>query len=118
MASDSVKIKIAHGERHWSFDPNDWKISNDDLILRHNATQLTFGIGFDYAGTAKKTAANTYAVFVRSPSDERRHFAEIAASYAEHLPVFHLVGVPNRATQSSRRAPHETFPYQSSTYTT
>jgi indolepyruvate decarboxylase len=35
--------------------------------------------------------------------------AGVAGSYAEHLPVFHLVGMPNRATQSSRRAMHHTL---------
>jgi indolepyruvate decarboxylase len=35
--------------------------------------------------------------------------AGIAGSYAEHLPIFHLVGMPNRATQSSRRAMHHTL---------
>src|ERR1700677_2557715 len=35
--------------------------------------------------------------------------AGIAGSYAEHLPIFHLVGMPNRSTQSSRRAMHHTL---------
>jgi indolepyruvate decarboxylase len=35
--------------------------------------------------------------------------AGVAGSYAEHLPIFHLVGMPNRATQSSRRAMHHTL---------
>jgi len=35
--------------------------------------------------------------------------AGVAGSYAEHLPVFHLVGMPNRATQFSRRAMHHTL---------
>lgn len=35
--------------------------------------------------------------------------AGVAGSYAEHLPIFHLVGMPNRATQSSRRAVHHTL---------
>ncbi len=35
--------------------------------------------------------------------------AGVAGSYAEHLPIFHLVGMPNRSTQSSRRAMHHTL---------
>jgi indolepyruvate decarboxylase len=33
----------------------------------------------------------------------------IAGSYAEHLPVFHLVGTPNMATQSGRKLMHHTL---------
>jgi indolepyruvate decarboxylase len=33
----------------------------------------------------------------------------IAGSYAEHLPVFHLVGTPNTATQSGRKLMHHTL---------
>jgi indolepyruvate decarboxylase len=33
----------------------------------------------------------------------------IAGSYAEHLPVFHLVGTPNMATQSGRKLVHHTL---------
>jgi indolepyruvate decarboxylase len=33
----------------------------------------------------------------------------IAGSYAEHLPVFHLVGTPNMATQTGRRPMHHTL---------
>ncbi|MFT3988705.1 alpha-keto acid decarboxylase family protein [Aestuariivirga sp.] len=33
----------------------------------------------------------------------------IAGSYAEHLPVFHLVGMPNMATQAGRKAVHHTL---------
>jgi indolepyruvate decarboxylase len=33
----------------------------------------------------------------------------IAGAYAEHLPVFHLVGMPNAATQAGRRLVHHTL---------
>jgi indolepyruvate decarboxylase len=33
----------------------------------------------------------------------------VAGSYAEHLPVFHLVGTPNMATQASRALMHHTL---------
>src|ERR1700728_3437798 len=33
----------------------------------------------------------------------------IAGAYAEHLPIFHLVGTPNMATQASRAAMHHTL---------
>jgi indolepyruvate decarboxylase len=33
----------------------------------------------------------------------------IAGSYAEHLPIFHLVGTPNMATQAARAAMHHTL---------
>lgn len=33
----------------------------------------------------------------------------IAGAYAEHLPVFHLVGMPNRATQADRAVVHHTL---------
>src|SRR5580658_6524185 len=33
----------------------------------------------------------------------------IAGSYAEHLPVFHLVGAPNMATQTGRKLMHHTL---------
>jgi indolepyruvate decarboxylase len=33
----------------------------------------------------------------------------IAGAYAEHLPVFHLVGMPNMATQASRTLTHHTL---------
>src|SRR5277367_4397871 len=33
----------------------------------------------------------------------------IAGAYAEHLPVFHLVGTPNRSTQRSRALMHHTL---------
>jgi indolepyruvate decarboxylase len=35
--------------------------------------------------------------------------AAIAGSYAEHLPIFHLVGMPNMAVQSSRALMHHTL---------
>lgn len=35
--------------------------------------------------------------------------AGIAGSYAEHLPVFHLVGMPNMAVQASRALVHHTL---------
>ena len=33
----------------------------------------------------------------------------IAGAYAEHLPIFHLVGTPNMATQAGRAAMHHTL---------
>jgi indolepyruvate decarboxylase len=33
----------------------------------------------------------------------------IAGAYAEHLPVFHLVGMPNIATQAGRAVVHRTL---------
>ena len=33
----------------------------------------------------------------------------IAGAYAEHLPVFHLVGMPNMATQAGRKQAHHTL---------
>ncbi len=33
----------------------------------------------------------------------------IAGSYAEHLPVFHLVGAPNASTQAKRALMHHTL---------
>src|ERR1700741_599889 len=33
----------------------------------------------------------------------------IAGAYAEHLPVFHLVGTPNSATQEGRALAHQTL---------
>ena len=33
----------------------------------------------------------------------------IAGSYAEHLPIFHLVGTPNMGTQSARAIMHHTL---------
>lgn len=35
--------------------------------------------------------------------------AGIAGSYAEHLPIFHLVGMPNMAVQASRALVHHTL---------
>ena len=35
--------------------------------------------------------------------------AAIAGSYAEHLPIFHLVGMPNMSVQSSRALMHHTL---------
>jgi Thiamine pyrophosphate enzyme, N-terminal TPP binding domain len=35
--------------------------------------------------------------------------AAIGGSYAEHLPIFHLVGMPNMSTQSSRALMHHTL---------
>jgi indolepyruvate decarboxylase len=35
--------------------------------------------------------------------------AGIAGSYAEHLPIFHLVGAPNMSVQSARALMHHTL---------
>jgi indolepyruvate decarboxylase len=35
--------------------------------------------------------------------------AGVAGAYAEHLPVFHLVGMPNRSTQAARALVHHTL---------
>ena len=66
-------------------------ISHNGLILRHNATQLNFEIVFEGAGADKKTAGNTYAVFLRSPGDERQHSAALLQELGELAIVLYLI---------------------------
>jgi indolepyruvate decarboxylase len=89
----------------YSFPVND-AICDDPLIRWVGCSnELNAAYAADGYARIKGVAAlcTTYGV------GELSAINGIAGSYAEHLPVFHLVGTPNMATQSGRKLMHHTL---------
>lgn len=92
--------------------PGDYAFPVNDAIANHAAinwigctNELNAGYAADGYARIKGVGAlcTTYGV------GELSAINAIAGSYAEHLPVFHLVGMPNMATQAGRKLVHHTL---------
>src|ERR1700689_3166262 len=86
----------------FAFPIDDAVSSNRDLRWVGCCNELNAAYAADGYARIKGVAAlcTTYGV------GELSAINGIAGSYAEHLPVFHLVGTPNMATQSGRKLMH------------
>jgi len=92
--------------------PGDFAFPVQDAIVAHPdlnwigcCNELNAGYAADGYARIKGVAAvsTTYGV------GELSAIAAVAGSYAEHLPVFHLTGMPNLATQGDRTLVHHTL---------
>lgn len=92
--------------------PGDFAFPVQDAIVAHPdlnwigcCNELNAGYAADGYARIKGVAAvsTTYGV------GELSAIAAVAGSYAEHLPVFHLTGMPNLATQGDRALVHHTL---------
>jgi len=89
----------------YAFPVNDAIVNEPDINWIGCTNELNAGYAADGYARIKGIGAvcTTYGV------GELSAINAIAGSYAEHLPVFHLVGMPNMATQSSRKLVHHTL---------
>ena len=62
-----------------------------------------------YAADGYARTRGVAALCTTSGVGELAAMSGIAGAYAEHLPVFHLVGTPNLATQEGRALVHHTL---------
>lgn len=92
--------------------PGDYSFAINDAICHHPqmrwigcANELNAAYAADGYARIKGVGAvcTTYGV------GELSAINGIAGSYAEHLPVFHLVGMPNASTQAARALMHHTL---------
>jgi indolepyruvate decarboxylase len=92
--------------------PGDFAFPIQDAIATHPdinwigcCNELNAGYAADGYARVRGVAAisTTYGV------GELGAISAVAGSYAEHLPVFHLTGMPNRATQADRAVVHHTL---------
>jgi indolepyruvate decarboxylase len=92
--------------------PGDFAFPVQDAIVAHPdinwigcCNELNAGYAADGYARVNGVAAlsTTYGV------GELSAIAAVAGSYAEHLPVFHLTGMPTRATQDNRGLVHHTL---------
>src|ERR1700754_2964132 len=92
--------------------PGDFAFPVQDAIVAHPGinwigccNELNAGYAADGYARIKGVGAvsTTYGV------GELSAISAVAGSYAEHLPVFHLTGMPNLATQADRALVHHTL---------
>jgi indolepyruvate decarboxylase len=92
--------------------PGDFAFPVQDAIVAHPdinwigcSNELNAGYAADGYARIRGVAAlsTTYGV------GELSAIGAVAGSYAEHLPVFHLTGMPNLATQADRALVHHTL---------
>ena len=89
----------------FAFPVNDAICSDPDMRWIGCCNELNAAYAADGYARIKGVAAvcTTYGV------GELSALAGIAGSYAEHLPVFHLVGAPNMSVQAARALMHHTL---------
>src|SRR6185369_2039246 len=92
--------------------PGDYQLEFLDHILAHplirwvgGANELNAGYAADGYGRLRGMAAlvTTFGVGELSAANA------VAGSYAEHVPVVHIVGAPSKDTQGARRVVHHTL---------
>src|SRR5215831_7698566 len=92
--------------------PGDYAFPEEDAIVKFSGTEwigccneLNAANAADGYARIKGAGAvsTTYGV------GELSAISAIAGAYAEHLPVFHLVGMPNMPTQAARALVHHTL---------
>ena len=100
------------GVRHSFGVPGDFSFAVGDAVVNSPevnwigcCNELNAGYAADGYARIRGTAAvsTTYGV------GELSALGAIAGAYAEHLPVFHLVGMPGRPTQERRALVHHTL---------
>jgi indolepyruvate decarboxylase len=89
----------------FSFGINDAVINDRELRWIGNSNELNAAYAADGYARIKGFAALATAFGV----GELSALCGIAGSYTEHLPVFHLVGLPNTKTQREHRLVHHTL---------
>ena len=92
--------------------PGDYAFPVNDAIC--NSTQLRWigccnELNAAYAADGYARVKGLGALCTTYGVGELSALNGIAGAYAEHLPIFHLVGTPNMATQASRAAMHHTL---------
>jgi indolepyruvate decarboxylase len=92
--------------------PGDFAFPVNDAICHHPhirwigcSNELNAG----YAADGYARIRGVGAVCTTFGVGELSAINAIAGSYAEHLPVFHLVGTPNASTQAKRALMHHTL---------
>ena len=112
IAEHLVDRLVAAGARHVFGVPGDYNLRFLDVIEAHpelewvgNANELDAAYAADGYARIRGVGAvtTTYGV------GELSALNGIAGAYAEHLPVFHLVGMPTIAAQTSRALVHHTL---------
>ena len=92
--------------------PGDYQLEFLDHIVAHprihwvgGANELNAGYAADGYGRLRGMAAlvTTFGVGELSAANA------VAGSYAEHVPVVHIVGAPSKDTQGARRVVHHTL---------
>jgi indolepyruvate decarboxylase len=92
--------------------PGDYAFPVNDAIC--NSTQLRWigccnELNAAYAADGYARVKGLGALCTTYGVGELSALNGIAGSFAEHLPIFHLVGTPNMATQAGRAAMHHTL---------
>src|SRR5579859_6269052 len=92
--------------------PGDYSFSVSDAIC--NSRELrwigcTNELNAAYAADGYARVRGVGAVCTTYGVGELSAINAIAGSYAEHLPIFHLVGAPNASTQAKRALMHHTL---------
>lgn len=90
----------------------DYAFSVDDAVV--NSTDLEWvgccnELNAAYAADGYARVRGIAAVCTTYGVGELSAINGIAGAYAEHVPVFHLVGMPNQPTQAARRLVHHTL---------
>jgi indolepyruvate decarboxylase len=92
--------------------PGDYAFAVNDAICEHpdiNWIGCCNELNAAYAADGYARVKGVGAVCTTYGVGELSAVNGIAGSYAEHLPVFHLVGAPSMAVQSSRAVMHHTL---------
>src|ERR1700757_4919203 len=89
----------------YAFPVNDAIVEHPDINWVTCCNELNAAYAADGYARARGVAAlcTTFGV------GELAAMSGVAGAYAEHLPVFHLVGTPNSATQEGRALVHHTL---------
>jgi indolepyruvate decarboxylase len=92
--------------------PGDFAFPVHDAIIRHpdiNWIGCCNELNAGYAADGYARIRGVGAVSTTYGVGELGVISAVAGSYAEHLPVFHLTGMPNMATQEDRSLVHHTL---------
>ncbi|WP_454916786.1 alpha-keto acid decarboxylase family protein [Xanthobacter sediminis] len=92
--------------------PGDYSFSVNDAICHHPEIRwigCTNELNAGYAADGYARIKGVGAVCTTYGVGELSAINAIAGSYAEHLPVFHLVGTPPASTQAARALMHHTL---------
>jgi indolepyruvate decarboxylase len=92
--------------------PGDYAFPVNDAICNDPALRwigCTNELNASYAADGYARIKGTAALCTTYGVGELSAINGIAGAYAEHLPIFHLVGMPGRATQTSRAIMHHTL---------
>lgn len=100
------------GVRHLFGVPGDFTLAFLDHVQRHPLIEwvgCANELGAAYAADGYGRMHGLGALSTTFGVGELSAIGAIAGSYAEHVPVLHVVGAPTTATQAARRATHHTL---------